>query len=80
MDSETILVFDYEYGKLLSYIEFAQHIEPTAMCCLQGLPVLIVSTNDNLIYIACFTKKDNKISFDYECDDENGSYEIVLDD
>lgn len=34
------------------------------MSVTQGFPILVVATNDNIVYIICFTKKEYQITFD----------------
>ncbi|KAL4438771.1 hypothetical protein ABPG74_013444 [Tetrahymena malaccensis] len=61
---EQIFIYDYEYGRLLNYIEFKKKTEPTALSVIQGYPILIVATSENKIYLIHFQKKENKVKFD----------------
>ncbi|KAL4464437.1 hypothetical protein ABPG72_021771 [Tetrahymena utriculariae] len=61
---EQIFIYDYEYGRLLNFIEFKKKTEPTALSVIQGYPILIVATSENKIYLIHFQKKENKVKFD----------------
>lgn len=60
---ERVNIYDYEHSRLLNYIEFDTHVEPTAISTLLGYPILIIATSDNLMYIVHFVKKESIVEF-----------------
>lgn len=61
---EKVFVFDYEYNRLLNYIEFPAKVEPTALHVLQCYPVLFVATSDSMLYCVHFLKKEAIVTFE----------------
>lgn len=62
-NSQKVFVYDYEYCKLLNYIQFGSNVEPTALSIISGFPVLFVATSDNILYCIHFAKSENTTIF-----------------
>ena len=49
--TEEIYIWDYEFFKLLANIKLPKRVDPTAISITNIYPLMIIATNDCMIYV-----------------------------
>ena len=62
-NTKNIYVWDYEYCKLLGFLELGDGYEPTSFAFINGYSILLIGASDNRIYIVQIIRKDQNTEF-----------------
>jgi len=62
-NTKDIYIWDYEYCKLLGFLELEEGYEPTSLVFINGYSILLIGASNNKIYIVQIIRKDQNTDF-----------------